>query len=129
MRRSGSSPLSTALARGWRIPASARSLDFLTPHRTKNLPSRRPDSDDKEARPGRHARVALNSSGPGTRATGRSRMTVSSGNGTISPSHGNPVRATRRDVLALSALGLAGAAARPARAAAPSGQLTYGVHI
>jgi len=56
-------------------------------------------------------------------------MTVSFGNGTTIPSHGNPVRATRRDVLALSALGLAGAAARPARAAAPSGQLTYGVHI
>ncbi len=36
---------------------------------------------------------------------------------------------TRRDVLALAALGVAAGAVRPARAAAPAGQLTVGVHI
>ena len=36
---------------------------------------------------------------------------------------------TRRDVLALAALGMAAGAVRPAKAAKPSGQLTYGVHI
>ena len=36
---------------------------------------------------------------------------------------------TRRDVLALAALGMAAGAARPAKSAAPSGQLTVGVHI
>jgi peptide/nickel transport system substrate-binding protein len=36
---------------------------------------------------------------------------------------------TRRDVLALAALGMAAGAVRPAKAAAPSGQLTVGVHI
>ena len=36
---------------------------------------------------------------------------------------------TRRDVLALAALGIAAGAARPAKAAAPAGQLTVGVHI
>src|SRR6478735_101549 len=36
---------------------------------------------------------------------------------------------TRRDVLALAALGMAAGAVRPAMAAAPSGQLTVGVHI
>jgi peptide/nickel transport system substrate-binding protein len=36
---------------------------------------------------------------------------------------------TRRDVLALAALGMAAGAVRPAKAAAPAGQLTYGVHI
>ena len=36
--------------------------------------------------------------------------------------------ATRREVLALAALGVSGVAA-PARAAAPAGQLTVGVHI
>src|ERR1700730_6544352 len=36
---------------------------------------------------------------------------------------------TRRDVLALTALGMAAGAVRPAKAAKPSGQLTYGVHI
>src|SRR6201997_5194102 len=35
----------------------------------------------------------------------------------------------RRDVLALTALGVAAGALRPARAAVPSGQLTVGVHI
>src|SRR5215212_10918134 len=36
---------------------------------------------------------------------------------------------TRRDLLALSALGLVAGAPGLARAAAPAGQLTYGVHI
>src|SRR6476469_8645429 len=36
---------------------------------------------------------------------------------------------TRREVLALAALGMAAGAVRPAKAAAPSGQITYGVHI
>ena len=36
---------------------------------------------------------------------------------------------TRRDVLALAALGMAAGAVRPAKAVAPSGQLTVGVHI
>src|SRR3984957_5372663 len=36
---------------------------------------------------------------------------------------------TRRDVLTLAALGMAASAVQPARAAGPSGQLTYGVHI
>jgi peptide/nickel transport system substrate-binding protein len=39
------------------------------------------------------------------------------------------VTTRRRDVLALAALGMAAGAVRPARAAAPSGQLTVGVHI
>src|SRR5438034_10499379 len=36
---------------------------------------------------------------------------------------------SRRDLLALAALGLAGGAAGPAFAAAPQGQLTWGAHI
>ena len=36
---------------------------------------------------------------------------------------------TRREVLALAALGMAAGALRPAKAAAPAGQLTVGVHI
>jgi peptide/nickel transport system substrate-binding protein len=36
---------------------------------------------------------------------------------------------TRRDVLALAALGMAAGAVRPARSASPAGQLTIGVHI
>ena len=36
---------------------------------------------------------------------------------------------TRRDVLALAALGMAASTVRPVKAAAPSGQLTVGVHI
>src|SRR6202046_5121887 len=36
---------------------------------------------------------------------------------------------TRRDVLALAALGMAASTVRPVKAAAPSGQLTIGVHI
>ena len=44
-------------------------------------------------------------------------------------SGGNRLLATRRDLLALAALGAAGTASLPARAAAPSGQLTIGVHI
>ena len=39
----------------------------------------------------------------------------------------NGLSATRREVLALAALGMSGV--RPAMAAAPTGQLTYGVHI
>src|SRR5256885_15443003 len=39
------------------------------------------------------------------------------------------LRLTRRDVLALAALGLASAAPGIAFAAAPQGQLTWGVHI
>ena len=39
----------------------------------------------------------------------------------------NGLSATRRELLALAALGMSGV--RPAMAAAPSGQLTYGVHI
>jgi peptide/nickel transport system substrate-binding protein len=39
----------------------------------------------------------------------------------------NGLSATRRELLALAALGLSGV--RPALAAAASGQLTYGVHI
>ena len=46
-----------------------------------------------------------------------------------SGSGGNPLLATRRDVLALAALGMAGTGAQPAKAASPSGQITYGVHI
>jgi peptide/nickel transport system substrate-binding protein len=42
---------------------------------------------------------------------------------------GGTFRATRRDVLGLAALGMAGVAAGPVRAAAPAGQLTYGVHV
>src|SRR5690348_2795009 len=38
-------------------------------------------------------------------------------------------RPSRRDLLALAALGLAGGAARPAFATAPQGQLTWGAHI
>ena len=36
---------------------------------------------------------------------------------------------TRREVLTLAALGMAASAVQPAKAAAPSGQLTVGVHI
>ncbi len=39
------------------------------------------------------------------------------------------VTTRRRDVLALAALGMAASAVRPAKSAAPSGQLTVGVHI
>ena len=46
-----------------------------------------------------------------------------------SGSGGNGLIATRRDLLALAALGMAGAASRPAKAAGPSGQLNVGVHI
>jgi len=45
-------------------------------------------------------------------------------------SSGAGAQLTRRDLLAVAALGVAaGAAARPARAAAPAGQLTYAVHV
>ncbi len=47
-----------------------------------------------------------------------------------SPSSGsNETGMTRRDVLALTALGLAAGAPGLARAAAPSDQLTYGIHV
>src|SRR5579872_6735451 len=36
---------------------------------------------------------------------------------------------TRRDLLGLAGLGIAASALRPAKAVAPSGQLTVGVHI
>ncbi len=36
---------------------------------------------------------------------------------------------TRRDVLALAAMSMAAGAVRPAKSAAPAGQLTVGVHI
>jgi peptide/nickel transport system substrate-binding protein len=42
---------------------------------------------------------------------------------------GTGLIATRRELLAFTALGMAGAAGRPAMAAGPSGELTYGVHI
>ena len=42
---------------------------------------------------------------------------------------GDPPHATRRDVLGLVAVGLAGTTISPVRAAAPEGQLTIGVHI
>jgi peptide/nickel transport system substrate-binding protein len=41
----------------------------------------------------------------------------------------NQAQLTRRDVLALTALGLAAGIPGAARAAAPSGQLTYGIHV
>jgi peptide/nickel transport system substrate-binding protein len=41
----------------------------------------------------------------------------------------SPVRPTRRDVLALAALGLAGAPGLARAAAAPQGQLTWGIHV
>jgi peptide/nickel transport system substrate-binding protein len=41
----------------------------------------------------------------------------------------SPVRPSRRDVLALAALGLAAGAPGLARAAAPQGQLTWGIHV
>ncbi|MEA2788705.1 MAG: hypothetical protein QOG73_1111, partial [Acetobacteraceae bacterium] len=57
-------------------------------------------------------------------------MAASFGPEGTEPSRGFPLRATRRDVLALTALGVIGGVARPARAAAaPAGQLTYGVHV
>jgi peptide/nickel transport system substrate-binding protein len=46
-----------------------------------------------------------------------------------SGSGGNRLIATRRDVLALAAFGMAGAASGPAAAGGPAGQLVYGVHI
>jgi peptide/nickel transport system substrate-binding protein len=56
-------------------------------------------------------------------------MAASFGPGGADLIRGFPLRATRRDVLALTALGVIGGVARPARATAPAGQLTYGVHI
>jgi peptide/nickel transport system substrate-binding protein len=41
----------------------------------------------------------------------------------------NQAQLTRRDILALTALGLAAGIPGAARAAAPSGQLTYGIHV
>ena len=51
-----------------------------------------------------------------------------SGQGLIAPL-GRDTDVSRRQVLALAALGLTAGSATPARAAAPSGQLTVGVHI
>jgi peptide/nickel transport system substrate-binding protein len=56
-------------------------------------------------------------------------MTTSYDSGPTDPRQGHMLRATRRDVLGLAALSLAGAAASPVHAAASAGQLTYGVHI
>jgi len=42
---------------------------------------------------------------------------------------GNTIPMTRRDVLALAALGAAASVPQPARAGAPQGQITYAVHI
>jgi len=56
-------------------------------------------------------------------------MTPSVGLGEGYPSSDFPAGATRRGILALSALGLMNSHARPARAVAPAGQLTYGVHV
>ena len=56
-------------------------------------------------------------------------MTASIDSGPAGPRHGGPRRATRRDVLALSALGALSSVARPSHAAASAGQLTIGVHI
>ena len=42
---------------------------------------------------------------------------------------GNTIPITRRNVLALAALGAASGAAEPARAASPQGQITYAVHV
>src|SRR5215469_13801334 len=39
------------------------------------------------------------------------------------------MRMTRRDLLGVAALGLAAGAVHPARAAAPQGQLTWGIHV
>jgi peptide/nickel transport system substrate-binding protein len=54
-------------------------------------------------------------------STGQGRGRSASGGGTSHPS--------RRDLLALSALGLAAGASLPARAAAPAGQLTWAIHV
>jgi peptide/nickel transport system substrate-binding protein len=43
--------------------------------------------------------------------------------------HGSEIRLTRREVLALAALGALAGGSRSASAAAPEGQLTWGVHI
>src|SRR6185437_15306599 len=51
-----------------------------------------------------------------------------SGQGLIAPG-GSDFEIGRRQVLGLAALGLTSAVAGPARAAAPAGQLTVGVHI
>jgi len=42
---------------------------------------------------------------------------------------GNRKGPTRRELLALTALGVVASRARPATAAAPQGQLTYGIHV
>jgi peptide/nickel transport system substrate-binding protein len=56
-------------------------------------------------------------------------MTTSLKHGEREASRDFPIRTTRRTVLGLGALGLIGSHARPVRAAAPAGQLTYGVHV
>jgi peptide/nickel transport system substrate-binding protein len=62
-------------------------------------------------------------------------MALSKSCGDREPQVVDPAYPTRRDVLALTALGVAvgtsgsAGAARPARAAAPQGQLTWGIHV
>ena len=56
-------------------------------------------------------------------------MTASPGRTSTGHDHGDQVHPTRRDVLAVSALGLFGAATSPAQAATRTDQLTYGVHV
>src|SRR5207244_3571287 len=45
------------------------------------------------------------------------------------PPAADPTALRRRDILALAALGLVAGAPRLARAAAPQGELTWGVHV
>jgi peptide/nickel transport system substrate-binding protein len=56
-------------------------------------------------------------------------MTTPFGLAESNPQRDFPAGATRRSVLALGAIGLIGSHAKPAVAAAPAGQLTYGVHV
>jgi len=48
--------------------------------------------------------------------------------GTCAPG-GNGIPISRRDLLALAALGLASGVSRTAFATAPQGQLTWGIHV
>src|SRR5205814_9633858 len=56
-------------------------------------------------------------------------MATSSGDAGTGVPGRNGIPFSRRDLLALAALGLASGASRVARAAGPEGQLTWGVHI
>src|SRR5438270_631486 len=56
-------------------------------------------------------------------------MATSSGDAGIGMPGRNGIPFSRRDLLALAALGLASSASRVALAAAPQGQLTWGVHV